>query len=635
MTGARGDKGDTGAEGRPGASGPRGSKGDKGDKGDPGEAGPQGERGKSGSVGSDGWPGPPGPQGSTGQAGPAGPQGPAGAASYATPAIVLGTAAAQGAASSTIRSDATVLAFDATAPVTQAFGDAAATGSAAVAARRDHKHGIPTESVTSVAGKTGSVTLAEADVANLSSDLALKAPLASPTFTGTVTVPTPVNGTDSTTKTYVDGVANGLAIKASARVATNGALPTNTYLLGVITETGFGALTVDGVTVAVNDRVLVKDEAAGANNGLYLVTTAGDGTHSFVLTRTTDMNQASEVPGAFAFVEAGTVNAGNGYVVASAGPFTIGTTIITWTQFSGAGEITAGAGLSKSGNTISNAQVFTSTAPTASAVGDAAASGSAADAAKRDHIHGREAFATPAIVLGSAVAAGSATTHIRSDGTIAAFDTTAPATQAFSDAAAVGTVAFAARRDHKHAMMADPTATLAGYWQINETDLAGSAANFDLTSIPATYQRLFAVFQLRSDNNATNDNVSVSLNNDTTDANYDRLLAQAASASWTVTQTLAVAGSRRVAGVPAATALANSFATLELIIDNYASTTAVKVMMIRAVSWQARTTGGLVVTDQMIGWSNTAAVSRITVAPVTGSNWVSGCKASLYGLKAG
>jgi hypothetical protein len=66
-----------------------------------------------------------------------------GAASFATPAIVLGTAAAAGAASTVIRSDSTIVAFDATVPTTQAFSDAAATGSAAVAARRDHLHGMP------------------------------------------------------------------------------------------------------------------------------------------------------------------------------------------------------------------------------------------------------------------------------------------------------------------------------------------------------------------------------------------------------------------------------------------------------------------------------------------------------------
>lgn len=102
------------------------------------------------------------------------------------------------------------------------------------------------------------------------------------------------------------------------------------------------------------------------------------------------------------------------------------------------------------------------TAPTTSAVGDAAAPGSASKAARRDHVHGREAFATPAIALGTAAAAGAATTHIRSDATIAAFDTTAPASQAFGDAAATGSAAVAARRDHKHGMPADPRLAIVG-----------------------------------------------------------------------------------------------------------------------------------------------------------------------------
>lgn len=75
-----------------------------------------------------------------------------GGASFATPAIVLGTAAAAGAATTTIRSDATIVAFDATAPTTQAFGDAAAAGSAAVAARRDHKHAMPAAPATGSSG---------------------------------------------------------------------------------------------------------------------------------------------------------------------------------------------------------------------------------------------------------------------------------------------------------------------------------------------------------------------------------------------------------------------------------------------------------------------------------------------------
>lgn len=130
---------------------------------------------------------------------------------------------------------------------------------------------------------------------------------------------------------------------------------------------------------------------------------------------------------------------------------------------------------------------FDATAPTTSALADAAAVGSATVAARRDHKHGRESFATPAIVLGSAAAAGSATTPIRSDGTIAAFDATNPSTQAFSDSPVVGTAAFAARRDHKHGMMANP----GGYTTANFIDnevpsgtVNGVNATFTLANTP-------------------------------------------------------------------------------------------------------------------------------------------------------
>lgn len=94
---------------------------------------------------------------------------------------------------------------------------------------------------------------------------------------------------------------------------------------------------------------------------------------------------------------------------------------------------------------------FDATSPTTQAIGDSAVVGTAAFAARRDHKHAMPAFATNTVALGSSAAAGSAATLIRSDATIAAFDATSPTTQAVADAAAVGTAAFAARRDHKHA----------------------------------------------------------------------------------------------------------------------------------------------------------------------------------------
>jgi hypothetical protein len=183
--------------------------------------------------------------------------------------------------------------------------------------------------------------------------LALKAPLASPTFTGTVTVPTPLNDTDASTKAYVDATAQGLSVKQSVRLATAAALPGVTVVGSTLVAVGVGVLTIDGQAVALNDRILVKDQVAQAQNGIYKCTTAGASLVAFVLTRATDSDTSAEIVGAFAFVEEGTANSNSGFVNTNTGTITIGTTAITYTQFSGAGEITAGAGLSKSGNTLS------------------------------------------------------------------------------------------------------------------------------------------------------------------------------------------------------------------------------------------------------------------------------------------
>ena len=182
-----------------------------------------------------------------------------------------------------------------------------------------------------------------------------------PNGTGTVTVPSGYAGRAGFTsdslanKSYVDSVANGLDVKASVRVATAAALAACTYHNGngTLTANANGALSVDGVAVAVNDRILVKDQAAAAQNGFYKVTTTGGAGAAFVLTRTPDADAASELTaGAFTFTEEGTANADNGYVLSTDGAVTLGTTSITFEQFSGAGQISAGNGLTKTGNTI-------------------------------------------------------------------------------------------------------------------------------------------------------------------------------------------------------------------------------------------------------------------------------------------
>ena len=152
----------------------------------------------------------------------------------------------------------------------------------------------------------------------------------------------------------ISEVTTSYDVKASVKYATT-ANVAGTYNngAGTITAGSNGAFTIDGATPSANDRVLLKNQTTATQNGLYLVTTVGSGAAAYVLTRTPDADAAIEITGgAFVFVEAGTANADNGYVFTHNGTPTLGSTSITVEQFSGAGQISAGAALTKSGNTI-------------------------------------------------------------------------------------------------------------------------------------------------------------------------------------------------------------------------------------------------------------------------------------------
>jgi hypothetical protein len=174
-------------------------------------------------------------------------------------------------------------------------------------------------------------------------------------------VATPTGDTDAANKGYVDAVKTGLNVKDAARIATTAAL-TVAYVNGTagvgatLTNAGtLAALTLDSIPAVVGDRVLVKDQAAALQNGIYTVTNIGTASVAWVLTRATDFdnNPTGEVGGGdFIFVQEGTSQQNNGYVVTTNGVITVGTTAIDFVQFSGAGQITAGDGLTKSGNTI-------------------------------------------------------------------------------------------------------------------------------------------------------------------------------------------------------------------------------------------------------------------------------------------
>ena len=132
----------------------------------------------------------------------------------------------------------------------------------------------------------------------------------------------PQNSNDLATKSYVDSQTTGLDIKQSVRCATTGNLAT-TYNNGAqtLTANSNGAASIDGESLNLNDRVLVKDQTSQTENGIYDVTTIGDGSNPFVFTRSSDFNQTAEVgAGSFTFVEAGTANQGKSFVQTERNP---------------------------------------------------------------------------------------------------------------------------------------------------------------------------------------------------------------------------------------------------------------------------------------------------------------------------
>ena len=169
----------------------------------------------------------------------------------------------------------------------------------------------------------------------------------------------PTQAQNAATKAYVDAVKTGLNVKDSVKLGTTAALAASTYANGssgvgaTLTANANGALSIDSVAVSTSDRVLIKDQADAAQNGIYTVTNTGGAGAAFVLTRATDADTGAEMPGGtFIFVTQGTNNADNGFTFTHNGTPTIGTTDLTVAQFSGAGQIDAGAGLTKSGNTL-------------------------------------------------------------------------------------------------------------------------------------------------------------------------------------------------------------------------------------------------------------------------------------------
>jgi hypothetical protein len=169
----------------------------------------------------------------------------------------------------------------------------------------------------------------------------------------------PVNNTDIVNKQYADAIASGIHFHEAVNLATTAALPANTYNNGTsgvgatLTGNANGALSVDSTLTTVSERVLVKNEAAGANNGVYTVTQVGSAGTPYILTRATDfdsvgtgVNEIDE--GDFFLVTSGTANVNTAWVQQTPPPITIGTTAIVFQQFSAPITYTAGTGLNES-----------------------------------------------------------------------------------------------------------------------------------------------------------------------------------------------------------------------------------------------------------------------------------------------
>lgn len=164
-------------------------------------------------------------------------------------------------------------------------------------------------------------------------------------------------GTILADRTFVtDSVASavqGLNTKAACRVATTANL-TASYANRTLTNTGtLAALAVDTIALALNDRVLVKNQTTASQNGIFRVLTLGSASIPWALIRDVDADISSELPsGTYTYVTEGAVNVSIGFSLATNNPITLDTTALTFTQFSGAGQINAGDGLTKTGNTL-------------------------------------------------------------------------------------------------------------------------------------------------------------------------------------------------------------------------------------------------------------------------------------------
>lgn len=201
------------------------------------------------------------------------------------------------------------------------FGQASSNGVGTTVSRTDHVHGTPTHD----AAAHSAIPLSALAVPTV--DVGWNAKKITGLADGT-------SATDAVTKQQLDAMTAGLSWKQTVRFASTGNMTLSA-----------AGTTFDGVTTVVGDRVLAKDQSTPALNGIYVV-------QSGAWTRATDADAPAELVNAAVWVSEGTVNADTAWVCTTNAPITLGTTALTWVQHSGLGQVTAGAGLTKTGNTL-------------------------------------------------------------------------------------------------------------------------------------------------------------------------------------------------------------------------------------------------------------------------------------------
>jgi hypothetical protein len=242
------------------------------------------------------------------------------------------------------------------------YGGTSANGTSTDYARADHTHGTPSlgtstpNAITGAAGSAGTAT-----VPSKEDHVHAFAPTTDLNMGGykLTNLATPVASTDAANKQYVDDVAQGLNIHAASYAATTANLNA-TYSNGssgvgaTLTNAGTqAAFATDGTTPPINSRILVRLQTTQSQNGIYTLTTVGDGSTNWVLTRATDFDTATEIAGGdFTFVDNGSTLANTGWVNVDE-VTTVGTDPIVFQQFSGAGTYTASNGVVLNGTVFS------------------------------------------------------------------------------------------------------------------------------------------------------------------------------------------------------------------------------------------------------------------------------------------